>query len=354
MPWDSESAQAFGPWRLHEKAEPTQNQTLPAHDFSDQPTETNQELEESERKANSQREDKTESGLSTDSAQEPLGSSHQSANPTADAAGQDQAAGKSDSGAQSFSEQQVQIARQQGYVLGIKDGMGKALMDLESERQKERESVRSLLIELRALEQSPQRFFEPLKKLALHIAEQLVRGELSVSGQAIDRLIKSCLEDLGNHEKAVVVTVNPEDQQRLQPILQESLSQLQLEPDPKLLPGSVRVRAHDTEIQDFIEHRLDSIARKLLNEPEAWLQSAATLNKLQVEIVPESSSKRSWFSSAKDIEDAPTRALDETPSPQAVKVAPEPPEIQGPPKPTDSANPSTGTTDKSEPSGATS
>ena len=192
-------------------------------------------------------------------------------------------------------------------MLGIKDGLSKALHDLEAERQKEREAIRSLMIELRALEQNPQRFFEPLRRLALHLAEQLVRGELTVSGQAIDRLVKSCLDDLGSHDKAVVAMLNPEDLQRLQALQIDAQSELRLEPDPALLPGSVRVRAHDAEIQDFIDHRLQALARRLLKDPEAWLQKSTLLHPHEVEPLPEDTPKRAWFSRPMDVQDAASK-----------------------------------------------
>lgn len=307
MPWDRQDSQAFGPWRLHEKPDPTLNLTAPSKDFSQHAEDPSSDPNVSAPEASA---GSTEQAAPMPAADATPASAN--ASPGDSSADTSAGASRNPSSAPAvangtFDEQHLQIARQQGYVLGIKDGMSKALTDMETERQKEREVLRSLLIELKALEQSPQRFFEPLRRLSLHIAEQLVRGELTVSGQAIDRLVKSCLDDLGSHDKAVVVTVNPDDLQRLQPVLQDTQAELHMESDPKLLSGSVRVRAHDTEIQDFIEHRLESLARRLLNDPEAWLQNSAKLNKPPIEALPESTPTRSWFSRPTEVQDAETK-----------------------------------------------
>ena len=319
MPWDENQAQAFGPWRMQDKADPTAPQTEPAKSLT------------SARPTGSASDDASSAATA---CAEPATTAPPPTDPAADGqatagAGPDAAAGMAATGSAPVavqvggaSEQELTVARQQGYVLGIKDGLSKALNDLEAERQKEREALRSLMIELRALEQNPQRFFEPLRRLALHLAEQLVRGELSVSGQAIDRLVKSCLDDLGSHDKAVVVMLNPDDLRRLQALQIEAQSELRLDPDPALLPGSVRVRVHDAEIRDFIDNRLEALARRLLSDPEAWLQKSSLLHPHEAEPLPDSAPKRAWFAGQQDIQDAPTKTA-AAPLDEAASAAPE-------------------------------
>ncbi len=321
MPWDDHSAQAFGPWRLQDKADPTGLQTQPVKSFTGaspgaEAPGANREISDN----------------ATDTL---LGAPN---SPGADTLASDtnDAVARPEVGP-GVSEQQLQEAREQAYAQGLKEGARQAQTEVEGERQKEREALRSLMIELRALEHNPQRYFEPLRRLALHLAEQLVRGELSVSGQAVDRLVKSCLDDLGSHDKAVVVMLNPADMRGLQALASEDQAALQLEADPALLPGSVRVRVHDTEIQDFIEHRLEALARRILGEPAAWLQKSKLLHPHEVEPLPESTPKRNWFASAPDIHDAPAKAVspseDAEPTPLA---ATEEPEGTGPSQPTES------------------
>lgn len=290
MPWDDNHAQAFGPWRMQDKTDPTGPQTEPSKNFSSASAGA-----QSPELAKALGED----GLGDTPAPAPSPSPHGLSAPGDGEPGPSPAA---------VTEQQLQEAREQAYAQGLQDGLRQAQTEVEAERQKERETLRSLMIELRALEQNPQRYFEPLRRLALHLAEQLVRGELTVSGQAVDRLVKSCLDDLGSHDKAVVVMLNPADMAQLQALTREDPQTLQLEADPALLPGSVRVRVHDTEIQDFIDQRLEALARRLLSEPEAWLKKSSLLHPHEVEPMPDSAPKRNWFSGQQDIQDAPTKA----------------------------------------------
>jgi hypothetical protein len=45
--------------------------------------------------------------------------------------------------------------------------------------------------------------------------------------------------------------------------------------DDHLLPGSVRVRADDSVVSDFVENRLESLAQSLLLEPSPWQTQSA-------------------------------------------------------------------------------
>ena len=236
-----------------------------------------------------------------------------------------------------LNEQQIRIARQQGYVQGLKDGMAKTLHDLETERAKERDLIQTITSELAALQNDATRQFEPLRKLSLHIAEQLVRGELSTSGEAVERLVKACVADLNGQENGINVSLNPGDLERVQPLLKNNEPPLHLQPDMSLRPGSVRVRCNDTVIEDLIDNRLDGLARQLLSEPDPWLKNASRLTGSQVESVPSSFAERKKtaidpeiddvmekapISAAQDIEEVQTPVP--TPLPTQEPAAPEP------------------------------
>lgn len=219
-----------------------------------------------------------------------------------DSASADKVAAKSE-----LNEQHLLIARQQGYVQGLKDGMTKALHDLETERAKERELIQTITSELEALKNEATRLHEPLRKLALHIAEQLVRGELSTSAEAVERLVRACLADVNGQEQGINVSLNPNDLERVRPLLKNNEPALNLQPDMGLLPGSVRVRSNDTVIEDLIENRLEGLARQLLSEPETWLKNASRLAGTQVESVAPSFADRKKTAMASDIDDVPEK-----------------------------------------------
>lgn len=174
-------------------------------------------------------------------------------------------------------DNKLKIARQQGYVQGLKDGMAKTLLDLEEDRKNEKEIIKKITIELESIQKDSFRFFEPLKKLALHIAEQLVRGELLYSGEIVERLIKYCLLEIKPQDEVVKVLLNPADFVRVQPLIKELDSKILFQSDNNLTSGSICVKSNDTLIEDFIESRLEILANKLIFDPKIWIKESSTL-----------------------------------------------------------------------------
>jgi len=110
----------------------------------------------------------------------------------------------------------------------------------------------------------------------LHISEQLVLAELTLSGQAIERLVQRCLDEIDMHgQPAITVELNPQDKARLEDIGGDVIKQLQLQSVAGLHPGSVRLLVNDSQIEDLIEHRLQAMANRLLNQPEQWREQSA-------------------------------------------------------------------------------
>lgn len=260
--WDEASARSFGPWRVAEKTEPTEGLTADVAllDTSGLELPAQTRLSESE-----------ESATST-----------QPASP--------------------WTEDALEKLRDEAYQRGLQEGQAQVKSEYEAERATERELVRHLGIELRSISQDPQRFFEPLKRLSLHLAEQLVRAELQLSGQAIHNLVQACIQQLDHAVEPVHVSVNPEDLQRLKNMGKSVTDHMQLEADMVLRPGSVRVRVKDTVVQDLIENRLEPLARRLLDQPEAWLQQSS-LVKDRAEDVPADTPSRDWSRKVVDVED---------------------------------------------------
>ena len=140
--------------------------------------------------------------------------------------------------------------------------------------------VNALADALALLQQSPQSFFEPLKRLALHLAEQLVLAELALDGGAIERLVQRCVDELAQHDESMVlVELNPADLATLQELRERSGltegSALRLQPNDKLLPGSVRASANDALVEDLIGERLSALARGLAVDEPRWRASTA-------------------------------------------------------------------------------
>ena len=128
---------------------------------------------------------------------------------------------------------------------------------------------------LQALSDNPQALFEPLKRLALHISEHMVLAELNLSGQAIERLVQRCLDEIDLHgQSQVLIELNPQDKSRLQEMAGDVMGQMQIQAVSTLQPGSVRVLVNDTQIEDLVQNRMQTLANSLLTQPEAWREQS--------------------------------------------------------------------------------
>jgi hypothetical protein len=123
-----------------------------------------------------------------------------------------------------------------------------------------------------ALKAQPERLHEPLKRLALHIAEELTLAELSLSTRSIEQLIQRCLDVLDAPASShVLIELNPQDLMLLQTQAEERIGgHWRLQAQPEFLPGSVRVSAADASVTDLVEHRLATLAQALLQDPQLW------------------------------------------------------------------------------------
>jgi len=165
--------------------------------------------------------------------------------------------------------------QEQGLVQGKEEGEAKARTELVDEMGAQRVVFENIANELGALMADPKKFFEPLKRLALHIAEQVVVGELQTSSKAMERLVQRCLDELDHPvHGAVVLELNPEDKARLQEHGGDFIKGMRLEAVPEMQMGSVRVFANDTVVEDLVEHRLEGLAKALLVDVDTWREKS--------------------------------------------------------------------------------
>ena len=163
---------------------------------------------------------------------------------------------------------------EQGRLQGLEEGFARGLEEsraaLAVEYSERQQALDQLFKAVAAATTDSYRLFAPLKRLALHLAEQLVRGELSLSGDAINRLVEHALIEVerspGND---LVLMLNPEDLERWKRVAPASLDSLEVRADTSLSIGSVRVSAGESIIEDLVEHRLHQMAAKLLGEAPA-------------------------------------------------------------------------------------
>lgn len=181
--------------------------------------------------------------------------------------------------------------KQEAYERGLVDGqqMQQATQQAQTEQDQAEsltalaEKANQILANIEqgvvALQEKPASYNEPLKRLALHLAEQLTLCELSLASTSIQTLIDRCIETLDVQSAAsVVVELNPNDLALLQnhkAVPGEQTHAWRMVADSHLLPGSVRVRADDAVVSDLIEHRLETLAQALLESPKAWQAQTA-------------------------------------------------------------------------------
>jgi flagellar biosynthesis/type III secretory pathway protein FliH len=169
----------------------------------------------------------------------------------------------------------LQQGLEQGKEQGLTEGEQTARAAVVEEMAAQRVLFENVSTELGALIADPKKFFEPLKRLALHIAEQVVVGELQTSSKAMERLVQRCLDELDHPvHGAVVLELNPADKARLQEHSADFIKGMRLEAVHDMQPGSVRVFANDTVIEDLVAHRLEGLARALLVDVSEWREKS--------------------------------------------------------------------------------
>ena len=105
-----------------------------------------------------------------------------------------------------------------------------------------------------------------------------------MSSQAIERLVQRCLDELDHPvQGAVVVELHPEDKERMQAHAADLIQGMRLEAVQDLHPGSVRVFANDTVVEDLVEHRLAEMARALQIDEQAWVAKSVLTQEKEVE-----------------------------------------------------------------------
>lgn len=158
-------------------------------------------------------------------------------------------------------EEELDAAKRNSYAEGYRIGQEEA----QAQLREAKDGFVELTQALRAAQSDMTEFYAPLKKLALHLAEQLVRGELTLSGAAIERLTKEALKDLEQQgEGPIVVRLHPTDLEKFNRQLDGELEGIDLRGDRELTQGSVKVSIDDSAIEDLLDNRLNALSETVL------------------------------------------------------------------------------------------
>jgi len=82
-----------------------------------------------------------------------------------------------------------------------------------------------------------------------------------------------------------VLELHPDDKARLQDQAPDFVQGMRLEAVHDMQPGSVRVFANDTVVEDLVAHRLAAMARGLQVDEAAWLERSVLTQPATTEVL---------------------------------------------------------------------
>lgn len=174
-------------------------------------------------------------------------------------------------------EEAREEARSAASKEGFDAGYAQAKAELQAAQDAQIAILKQLCDGVKDLSQDAEAMFEPLQKLAMHLAEQLVRGELSQSGQAIARLVDNSLREMAAAgDKPVVVHLNPDDLELYRPLVSQFGDSMTLRSSTDLKRGSVRVALDGSVVEDLIERRIAGLKKTMAQPPASNWRSTAT------------------------------------------------------------------------------
>jgi hypothetical protein len=184
-------------------------------------------------------------------------------------------------------------AEDAAYLRGLEEGQRQTKDELAAEVLLAADDLKALAHQLAQAARDTETFYQPLLKLSTHLAEQLVRGELSLSGQAVTRLVERCLSEFQQETSApIVVRMNPADHERHLAYGAMAPKNMDLRPDPSLSSGSVKVSMNGAMIEDLIEHRRQALWDALMSAaatpdddlPDSFLRNVAIVKEAMASV----------------------------------------------------------------------
>ena len=135
--------------------------------------------------------------------------------------------------------------------------------DAEAEVDKTIEQYRELTQKIRMASTRVSEFFEPVSRLSVHIAEQLVRGELTVGPVAITRLVQGCLDAIEERasKREPILKMHPADLEMFLNGFDGEPTGVSLVADDRLARGDVSLQMDHSVIDDLLSHRLEEITQ---------------------------------------------------------------------------------------------
>ena len=171
-----------------------------------------------------------------------------------------------------------QVAELEGTITALKEShqaecmeiKEKTAADLEVQVKETITQYQELIQQIQNASNRVSEFFEPLAKLSVHIAEQLVRGELTIGPVAITRLVQGCLDSIEDRlsTKEPVLKMHPADLEIFLTGFDEKPSGVRFVADDGLARGDVSLQMDHSVIDDLLAHRMEQITQYVFGRSE--------------------------------------------------------------------------------------
>ena len=223
----------------------------------------------------------------------------------------------------SYSQQQVDDLVAAARADGAAEAQAQAEQQIEQVRAENLATLQGEFAEFMHALQSDvaqrQPLFQPVRDLALALAEHLARVELSQSDAAIDAVINTAINDLDPTDLGQIeIHVSEAWAERLkgQP-LQGVADGYPVIADEGLSDGDVRLIVNDAQVEDLIANRIQQITQQMDNTDFSDVTAAATSSETELDptatTTPEATDPdmgvESGLAGAADVEDAEFQEL---------------------------------------------
>ena len=173
------------------------------------------------------------------------------------------------------SPQDIEAIKQQAFAEGEAKGRADAhrlAQEEFSERQQQfeieaRDEIARFMSSIKASLIQHNALAEPLKRLAVRLAELIARAELQLSDQAINNLVERVVNELEPNElEDVIITVSPGWHERMNEDQFKGLFEnCDIQISEQLADGSIRLSVEDKSIEDLLEGRITEIASQVFD-----------------------------------------------------------------------------------------
>ena len=171
--------------------------------------------------------------------------------------------------------QDIEAIKQQAFAEGEAKGRADAQRVAQeefSERQQQfeieaRDEIARFMSSIQASLIQQNALAEPLKRLAVRLAELIARAELQLSDQAINNLVERVVNELEPNElKDVILTVSPGWYERMtEDQFKGIFENCEIQISEQLADGSIRLSVEDKSIEDLLEDRITEIANQVFD-----------------------------------------------------------------------------------------